>query len=82
MTIKSILSEPTIESFEQLKLLLNLARVQNVATHFKMSDMYERIVSFLTNWLTPEQGANIYNPQEIELGETLPSKLLYTLKLA
>lgn len=62
--------------------MLNFNRNQNVGSHFRMSPMYEKIVSYLANWLSPEQAPNIYTSQEIEFGDILPSQLLYNTKLA
>jgi len=35
----------------------------------------------MINWLSPMDGKQVYYPEEIELGEVLPSKMLYQLKL-
>lgn len=67
-SIHNLLDEPSDESYEQLRILLNLNRVQNIAPHFKMSDTYDKIIKFLVNWLPPAQAYDLYYPQEIQLG--------------
>ena len=62
-SIRSILSEHTPESYDQLRVLLNLNRVQHIPDHFKMSDTYDDIIKFLINWLSPNQARDVYYPQ-------------------
>jgi hypothetical protein len=60
--------------------ILNLERTHTIPSHFRMSKMYEDIVLYLINWLSPEQMPAIYELDSIE--EALPSKLLYAVRLA
>ena len=80
--MNNVLQEPSDESYEQLRVILNLNRVQNIPPHFRMSTMYDRIIRFLVNWLPPAQAQDVYYPQKIEFGEILPSTALYEVKLA
>jgi len=35
----------------------------------------------MINWLSPTEGRQVYYPNEIKLGEVMPSKTLYQVKL-
>lgn len=47
-----------------------------------MSEIYDKIIMFLVNWLPPHQARDVYYPQEIQFGEVLPSTSIYQVKIA
>ena len=63
--MKNLINQPSDESYEQLKIILNLHRIQNIPSHFRMSDIYDDILKFLVNWLPPVKARDLYYPQEI-----------------
>lgn len=67
-SVLSIIEQHTADSYDQIRVLLNLNRNQHIPNHFRMSDTYDEIIKFLVNWLSPHQARDVYYPQEIEFG--------------
>ena len=61
--MRNIISEQTDESYDQLKLILNLSRNNNIPSHFRLSDLYDDLIMFLINWLPPADANDVYYPQ-------------------
>ena len=80
-TVSLHLKDLTQESYEQLSILLNLSRKGSLPAHFQLNSFDEKIILFMINWLPPSEGRQIYYPEEIKLGEVLPNKALYQIKL-
>ena len=64
-SVRNLLSEETGEAYDQLKLMLNLTRHNNIPSHFRLSDLYDELIMFLVKWLPPAEARDVYYPQEI-----------------